>query len=72
MERNISTDDLLLTEEVRDALNFRRTVRREALVQCWVCGLAENRSYGIGRPQELLCRECGGEVEVLQDHGGAG
>ena len=44
---------------------FEKKEPREALVQCWICNLAENRSYGIGRPSEVRCSACGSRVEVL-------
>ena len=44
---------------------FEKNEPREALVQCWICNLAENRSYGIGRPSEVRCSACNGRVEVL-------
>lgn len=35
------------------------------LVQCWRCRKDETRQPGIGKPEEIRCSRCGGEVEVL-------
>ena len=45
----------------------------EALVQCWHCEKVNNRKVGlVGRPEEVRCFECGGEVEILRTMDAAG